>query len=61
MNYAPQAEAIEKYEDELEKLLKDKQEEFAERNLELQEGVFGRRPIRGRLLCHPWRRRFRPI
>jgi len=39
-NYAPQAEAIAKYETELEKLLKDKQEEFTERNLELQEGVF---------------------
>jgi len=40
IDYAPQAEAIEKYEGELEKLLKDKQEEFTERNLELQEGVF---------------------
>jgi N-acetylated-alpha-linked acidic dipeptidase len=40
LDYAPQAEAIGKYEGELEKLLKDKQEEFAERNLELQEGVF---------------------
>jgi N-acetylated-alpha-linked acidic dipeptidase len=40
LDYAPQAEAIEKYEGELEKLLKDKQEEFTERNLELQEGVF---------------------
>ena len=40
VDYAPQAEAIEKYEGELEKLLKDKQEEFTERNLELQEGVF---------------------
>jgi len=36
----PQAEAIAKYETELEKLLKDKQDEFTERNLELQEGVF---------------------
>jgi N-acetylated-alpha-linked acidic dipeptidase len=40
LDYAPQAEAIEKYEEELEKLLKDKQEEFTERNQELEEGVF---------------------
>jgi N-acetylated-alpha-linked acidic dipeptidase len=39
-DYAPQAEAIAKYETDLEKLLKDKQEEFTEHNLELQEGVF---------------------
>jgi N-acetylated-alpha-linked acidic dipeptidase len=39
-DYSPQAEAIAKYETDLEKLLKDKQEEFTERNLELQEGVF---------------------
>ena len=39
-DYTPQAEAIAKYETELEKLLKDKQEEFTEHNLELQEGVF---------------------
>ena len=39
-DYSPQAEAIAKYEAELEKLLKDKQDEFAERNLQLQEGVF---------------------
>ena len=39
-DYAPQAEAIGKYETELEKLLKDKQDEFTERNLELKEGVF---------------------
>lgn len=39
-DYSPQAEAIEKYESELEKLLKDKQDEFTERNLELKEGVF---------------------
>ncbi|HEX3351905.1 MAG TPA: transferrin receptor-like dimerization domain-containing protein [Terriglobales bacterium] len=39
-DYSPQAEAIAKYEAELEKLLKDKQEEFTERNLQLQEGVF---------------------
>src|SRR5438874_278200 len=50
VDYSPQAEAISKYETELEKLLKDKQDEFAERNLELQEGVFKatndpRRPI----------------
>jgi N-acetylated-alpha-linked acidic dipeptidase len=40
LDYAPQADAIEKYEGELEKLVKEKQEEFTERNLELQEGVF---------------------
>jgi N-acetylated-alpha-linked acidic dipeptidase len=39
-DYSPQVEAIQKYESELEKLLKDKQDEFTERNLELQEGVF---------------------
>jgi N-acetylated-alpha-linked acidic dipeptidase len=39
-DYSPQAEAIAKYEEELEKLLKDKQEEFTERNLQLKEGVF---------------------
>jgi N-acetylated-alpha-linked acidic dipeptidase len=39
-DYSPQAEAIGKYEGELEKLLKDKQDEFKERNLELEEGVF---------------------
>jgi N-acetylated-alpha-linked acidic dipeptidase len=49
-DYAPQAEAIAKYESELEKLLKDKQDEFTERNLELKEGVFAatndpRRPL----------------
>ncbi len=38
--YTPQAEAIAKYETDLEKLLKDKQDEFTESNLELQEGVF---------------------
>jgi N-acetylated-alpha-linked acidic dipeptidase len=40
VDYSPQAEAISKYETELEKLLKEKQDEFTERNLELQEGVF---------------------
>ncbi len=40
VDYTPQAEAIAKYESELEKLLKDKQDEFTERNLELKEGVF---------------------
>jgi N-acetylated-alpha-linked acidic dipeptidase len=39
-DYSPQAEAIGKYEAELEKLLKDKQDEFTERNLQLEEGVF---------------------
>ena len=40
VDYSPQAEAIAKYVAELEKLLKDKQDEFAELNLQLQEGVF---------------------
>ncbi|MGB8672738.1 MAG: M28 family peptidase, partial [Candidatus Acidiferrales bacterium] len=40
VDYTPQADAIEKYESDLEKLLKDKQDEITERNLELQEGVF---------------------
>lgn len=40
VDFSPQADAIEKYENDLEKLLKDKQDEFTERNLELKEGVF---------------------
>jgi N-acetylated-alpha-linked acidic dipeptidase len=40
VDYAPQAEAIGKYETELEKLLKDKQDEFAELDLQLKEGMF---------------------
>jgi N-acetylated-alpha-linked acidic dipeptidase len=40
MDYAPQAEAIDKYEAELEKLLKDKQDEFTERDTQIKEGVF---------------------
>jgi N-acetylated-alpha-linked acidic dipeptidase len=40
VDYSPQADAIAKYESDLEKLLKDKQDEIAEQNLELQEGVF---------------------
>ena len=39
-DYAPQAEAIAEYESQLEKLLKDKQEEIGERNTEIQEGAF---------------------
>ena len=39
-DYASQAEAIAKYESDLEKLLKDKQEEITERNTEIQEGAF---------------------
>jgi len=39
-DYAPQTETIAKYESELEKLLKDKQDEITERNQELQEGTF---------------------
>jgi N-acetylated-alpha-linked acidic dipeptidase len=51
VDYAPQADAIEKYETELEKLLKEKQDEFTERNTELKEGVFAatrdpRRPLK---------------
>jgi N-acetylated-alpha-linked acidic dipeptidase len=50
LDFSPQADAISKYEDELEKILKQKQDEFTERNLELKEGVFTatndpRRPI----------------
>lgn len=40
VDYSPQADAINKYETELEKILKDKQEEFKERDIELDEGVF---------------------
>jgi N-acetylated-alpha-linked acidic dipeptidase len=40
VDYSPQAQAIEKYATDLEKLVKDKQEEFTERNLELKEGVY---------------------
>jgi N-acetylated-alpha-linked acidic dipeptidase len=40
VDYAPQAEAVAKYEAELEKLLKDKQDEFKELDAELQEGMF---------------------
>ncbi|MFZ0807369.1 MAG: transferrin receptor-like dimerization domain-containing protein [Candidatus Sulfotelmatobacter sp.] len=39
-DYLPQADAIAKYETELEKLLKDKQDEITERNQEIQEGAF---------------------
>ena len=39
-DYTALADQVAKYESELEKLLKDKQEEIAERNLELKEGVF---------------------
>ncbi len=39
-DYEPQVEAISRYEEELETLLKEKQEEFTERNLQLREGVF---------------------
>ena len=40
VDYTPQSQAIEKYAADLEKLVKDKQEEFTERNLELKEGVY---------------------
>ncbi len=39
-DYTPQADAIAKYESDLEKLLKDKQEEITERNTEILEGAF---------------------
>ena len=39
-DYSPQADAIAQYESDLEKLLKDKQEEITERNQEIQEGAF---------------------
>jgi N-acetylated-alpha-linked acidic dipeptidase len=38
--YGDEAETIAKYETDLEKFLKDKQDEITERNLELKEGVF---------------------
>jgi len=38
--YGNEADTIAKYVKDLEKLLKDKQDEISERNLELQEGVF---------------------
>jgi N-acetylated-alpha-linked acidic dipeptidase len=38
-DYTPQADAIANYESDLEKLLKDKQEEITERNQEIQEGT----------------------
>jgi N-acetylated-alpha-linked acidic dipeptidase len=38
--YNAEAETIERYVKELEKMLKDKQDEITERNLELKEGVF---------------------
>jgi N-acetylated-alpha-linked acidic dipeptidase len=38
--YKAEAETIAKYVQDLEKLLKDKQDEITERNLELEEGVF---------------------
>jgi len=40
VDYAPQARAIAKYVEELEQLVKQKQEEFAERDLQLKEGVY---------------------
>lgn len=40
VSYAAQADAIAHYEADLEKLLKDKQDEYAERNRQLEEGVF---------------------
>jgi len=39
-DYSPQADAIAQYESDLEKLLKDRQEEIGERNQEIQEGAF---------------------
>jgi N-acetylated-alpha-linked acidic dipeptidase len=40
VDYSPQADAIAKYVADLEKLLNDKREEFTERKLELEEGVY---------------------
>jgi N-acetylated-alpha-linked acidic dipeptidase len=40
LDFSPQADAIDKYEKDLEKLVKDKQDEYTERNLELKEGVY---------------------
>jgi N-acetylated-alpha-linked acidic dipeptidase len=40
VDYTPQAQAIARYVEELEQLIKQKQDEFTERNLELGEGVF---------------------
>jgi N-acetylated-alpha-linked acidic dipeptidase len=40
VDYAPQARAIAKYVDELEQIVKQKQEEFAERDRQLKEGVY---------------------
>ena len=53
VDYSPQAEAIAKYEAELEKILKDKQDEFTERDLELQEGVFAAANDPRRPICAP--------
>lgn len=39
-DYSALSDTIERYEKELEKLLKEKQDEITERNLELKEGVF---------------------
>ena len=49
-DYAPQVDAIDKYEADLEKLLKAKQDEYGERALERKEGVYAaikdpRRPM----------------
>ncbi len=40
LDYTPQSEAIAKYESDLEKLLKDRQDEYTERALQAKEGVF---------------------
>jgi N-acetylated-alpha-linked acidic dipeptidase len=40
VDFVPQAQAISKYVSDLERLLKDKQDEYGERNLEIKEGVF---------------------
>ena len=56
--YTPQADTIAKYVTELEKMLKDKQDEFPERNLEIRRRRLHRALlIRTNLCClrHPRR------
>jgi len=57
--YNAEAETIGRYVKELEKLLKDKQEEITERNLELKEGVFTATADPANRLFLLRRRRFR--
>ena len=59
--YADMAETIGKYVAELEKLLKDKQDEITERNLELKEGVFSAVADPRKTSVPPPRKPCRPI